>query len=167
MIRRPPRSTLFPYTTLFRSHEAAQDAAGLFVAPIALGLGERSSHHEICAGESLGERALPCRNERDARERRLVGVDAPCAGQEQHEHRAAHQPVQPQSQQPRNEVVETRDAGLGVHARPSSYAAPTLADWSAVSQLALHRPPKRAAISVLARRMPGTVRSPPRMAREI
>src|SRR3712207_8681576 len=23
MIRRPPRSTLFPYTTLFRSHEAA------------------------------------------------------------------------------------------------------------------------------------------------
>src|SRR2546426_7322132 len=24
MIRRPPRSTLFPYTTLFRSHEGAQ-----------------------------------------------------------------------------------------------------------------------------------------------
>src|SRR2546425_11809631 len=24
MIRRPPRSTLFPYTTLFRSHAAAQ-----------------------------------------------------------------------------------------------------------------------------------------------
>src|SRR2546425_1761797 len=24
MIRRPPRSTLFPYTTLFRSHRAAQ-----------------------------------------------------------------------------------------------------------------------------------------------
>src|SRR3712207_6912214 len=24
MIRRPPRSTLFPYTTLFRSHEAAR-----------------------------------------------------------------------------------------------------------------------------------------------
>src|SRR2546427_1912275 len=24
MIRRPPRSTLFPYTTLFRSHEAFQ-----------------------------------------------------------------------------------------------------------------------------------------------
>src|SRR2546427_2886671 len=29
MIRRPPRSTLFPYTTLFRSHHAAQgDAIG-------------------------------------------------------------------------------------------------------------------------------------------
>src|SRR3712207_8566343 len=25
MIRRPPRSTLFPYTTLFRSHPAAQE----------------------------------------------------------------------------------------------------------------------------------------------
>src|SRR3712207_8930374 len=37
MIRRPPRSTLFPYTTLFRSHEArvalrravGEDAAGV------------------------------------------------------------------------------------------------------------------------------------------
>src|SRR3712207_8788928 len=25
MIRRPPRSTLFPYTTLFRSHDAAEN----------------------------------------------------------------------------------------------------------------------------------------------
>src|SRR3712207_6854699 len=36
MIRRPPRSTLFPYTTLFRSEAAAQAAvlstAGLMVA---------------------------------------------------------------------------------------------------------------------------------------
>src|SRR2546425_10359225 len=29
MIRRPPRSTLFPYTTLFRSREAASHALGL------------------------------------------------------------------------------------------------------------------------------------------
>src|SRR5258708_25135122 len=28
MIRRPPRSTLFPYTTLFRSHRAAKQLAG-------------------------------------------------------------------------------------------------------------------------------------------
>src|SRR3712207_8984655 len=27
MIRRPPRSTLFPYTTLFRSHSAASEQA--------------------------------------------------------------------------------------------------------------------------------------------
>src|SRR2546426_6311738 len=31
MIRRPPRSTLFPYTTLFRSHGA--DGTGAGVAP--------------------------------------------------------------------------------------------------------------------------------------
>src|SRR2546429_8962308 len=30
MIRRPPRSTLFPYTTLFRSEYAEQDYAGRF-----------------------------------------------------------------------------------------------------------------------------------------
>src|SRR2546422_8553610 len=30
MIRRPPRSTLFPYTTLFRSGDKAQDAAQAF-----------------------------------------------------------------------------------------------------------------------------------------
>src|SRR2546426_6078964 len=39
MIRRPPRSTLFPYTTLFRSHVAAgeiSDAALLAVVPAAL-----------------------------------------------------------------------------------------------------------------------------------
>src|SRR3712207_9503228 len=33
MIRRPPRSTLFPYTTLFRS-EAPADGAGLLPAPL-------------------------------------------------------------------------------------------------------------------------------------
>src|SRR2546428_6410349 len=29
MIRRPPRSTLFPYTTLFRSHVPVDDATGV------------------------------------------------------------------------------------------------------------------------------------------
>src|SRR3712207_8465823 len=29
MIRRPPRSTLFPYTTLFRSRQAGGDLAGV------------------------------------------------------------------------------------------------------------------------------------------
>src|SRR2546422_7149393 len=29
MIRRPPRSTLFPYTTLFRSLDAVEDRAGV------------------------------------------------------------------------------------------------------------------------------------------
>src|SRR3989441_9857654 len=33
MIRRPPRSTLFPYTTLFRSHEQARAPPRLLRAP--------------------------------------------------------------------------------------------------------------------------------------
>src|SRR5438309_3531396 len=36
MIRRPPRSTLFPYTTLFRSGAAEGDAAG-----------RRQAHHPV------------------------------------------------------------------------------------------------------------------------
>src|SRR3712207_7155658 len=33
MIRRPPRSTLFPYTTLFRSHRLPRRAGALTVPP--------------------------------------------------------------------------------------------------------------------------------------
>src|SRR5687767_15695045 len=33
MILRPPRSTLFPYTTLFRSQQAGAFAAGAFALP--------------------------------------------------------------------------------------------------------------------------------------
>src|SRR2546430_8173198 len=32
MIRRPPRSTLFPYTTLFRSHGATNQGSGFFIS---------------------------------------------------------------------------------------------------------------------------------------
>src|SRR3712207_8144067 len=32
MIRRPPRSTLFPYTTLFRSEEAFSEVQGYYAA---------------------------------------------------------------------------------------------------------------------------------------
>src|SRR2546430_4397477 len=34
MIRRPPRSTLFPYTTLFRSHAATAAGAGPFMTEL-------------------------------------------------------------------------------------------------------------------------------------
>src|SRR2546427_1984797 len=47
MIRRPPRSTLFPYTTLFRSHVSDQepeDAA-------ALGLGRGGDRREVVRSE--------------------------------------------------------------------------------------------------------------------
>src|SRR2546422_2977954 len=54
MIRRPPRSTLFPYTTLFRSLNvaaslldyAAKVAVGFLVVPVLVsGLGRRSEEH--------------------------------------------------------------------------------------------------------------------------
>src|SRR2546430_15456924 len=42
MIRRPPRSTLFPYTTLFRSHAAPAAVAGLPGRPRTAGRRARS-----------------------------------------------------------------------------------------------------------------------------
>src|SRR5229473_4219428 len=44
MIRRPPRSTLFPYTTLFRSLEADRHPGHRQLCPELLGL-ERSEEH--------------------------------------------------------------------------------------------------------------------------
>src|SRR2546430_13728220 len=65
MIRRPPRSTLFPYTTLFRS-ELAQRVAQLLEL-----LGVRrvqpGEHHRRCRGTRAtaarrgGPRRAPCR----------------------------------------------------------------------------------------------------------
>src|SRR5260370_37715619 len=50
MIRRPPRSTLFPYTTLFRSVRVL-DAVGMVGAP-----GGRRRAEERVAGRGLGRR---------------------------------------------------------------------------------------------------------------
>src|SRR5258708_29966914 len=41
MIRRPPRSTLFPYTTLFRSHGVAPPRSGLRVVGPSVTTGTR------------------------------------------------------------------------------------------------------------------------------
>src|SRR5262245_63820881 len=54
MIRRPPRSTLFPYTTLFRSEEHG-DRRGH--------VGERLAHTEVLAERSARTRGVP-RDER-------------------------------------------------------------------------------------------------------
>src|SRR2546422_1772024 len=68
MIRRPPRSTLFPYTTLFRSpsrqlgrrdhcpDRRGQRAAGLFQSPTgaALGHGERGDRKSTRLNSSHG-----------------------------------------------------------------------------------------------------------------
>src|SRR5438874_10367448 len=65
MIRRPPRSTLFPYTTLFRSFAAAGDDVEVIVgelAPLfqhlALDLLPRSEEH---TSELQSRRDLVCR----------------------------------------------------------------------------------------------------------
>src|SRR3712207_7984158 len=50
MIRRPPRSTLFPYTTLFRSEEAADRAHPLYH----LHLFQEILERELPAHQTLG-----------------------------------------------------------------------------------------------------------------
>src|SRR3712207_7442373 len=60
MIRRPPRSTLFPYTTLFRSFLVlAQAPAGLscFLVPRVLPDGARNRFHLQRLKDKLGNRA--------------------------------------------------------------------------------------------------------------
>src|SRR3712207_9512661 len=47
MIRRPPRSTLFPYTTLFRSRELRRDHEDL----VRLALGQLVQHLQVLVGE--------------------------------------------------------------------------------------------------------------------
>src|SRR5256885_9956798 len=57
MIRRPPRSTLFPYTTLFRS---------IYIAPEVL----RHRHHDAVAGADVVQQEIAERVERLRAERR-------------------------------------------------------------------------------------------------
>src|SRR2546421_5080592 len=47
MIRRPPRSTLFPYTTLFRSHLAGARGADLLVTTAGVSVGEHDFVREV------------------------------------------------------------------------------------------------------------------------
>src|SRR5437016_11516104 len=47
MIRRPPRSTLFPYTTLFRSGYLAQRGNGVRAAAYARRIARRPDQHKI------------------------------------------------------------------------------------------------------------------------
>src|SRR3712207_8750487 len=63
MIRRPPRSTLFPYTTLFRSRARRPDAGhlGIAVRPVLLAPGRLADH------EGRGRAAQPVRWARGAR----------------------------------------------------------------------------------------------------
>src|SRR2546427_8677018 len=64
MIRRPPRSTLFPYTTLFRSHERRRPVEPA-PAPAEAARRRRPAHPEACeradaeVAPALGARLLP------------------------------------------------------------------------------------------------------------
>src|SRR2546426_6659011 len=64
MIRRPPRSTLFPYTTLFRSREGAGVGAMKAVA-------ERDAGHREGEERADFERRAPILDARDRKSTRL------------------------------------------------------------------------------------------------
>src|SRR5258705_1174404 len=51
MIRRPPRSTLFPYTTLFRSPSTSHSAQKPVKAKVSAGYGEMSSDFRLYRSE--------------------------------------------------------------------------------------------------------------------
>src|SRR2546430_8563310 len=58
MIRRPPRSTLFPYTTLFRSRTTQHDRVCLRILPVKWGAASRSEEH---TSELQSQSNLVCR----------------------------------------------------------------------------------------------------------
>src|SRR5438477_8337267 len=60
MIRRPPRSTLFPYTTLFRSAQPEGDGrGGGHHRELVVAHGNAEDFDRV-AGEQLGQDARPC-----------------------------------------------------------------------------------------------------------
>src|SRR3989449_4983051 len=58
MIRRPPRSTLFPYTTLFRSKDARLKLAGLLADGPESGLARAEELYSGLCGEDLENERL-------------------------------------------------------------------------------------------------------------
>src|SRR5438046_5906980 len=62
MIRRPPRSTLFPYTTLFRSHRAEiRQLPRMKLGVISLGCDKATVDSERLVGELVGHGAVVTR----------------------------------------------------------------------------------------------------------
>src|SRR2546427_8863444 len=58
MIRRPPRSTLFPYTTLFRSHDVADEMDPLARNPLARQVrGRVAGRREQQVGEAVDRKS--------------------------------------------------------------------------------------------------------------
>src|SRR2546430_12018017 len=82
MIRRPPRSTLFPYTTLFRSDAAAAPA----VQDGLLGVEQEGEEHllelvrsEEHTSELQSQSNLVCRLLLEKKKNRHTTVSAPCS----------------------------------------------------------------------------------------
>src|ERR1041385_54058 len=89
MIRRPPRSTLFPYTTLFRSRRTAVGGSSALADAKPHAARGAPAH----AGARLGGRArLPRADEQRARV--LDGAPAP-ASAESTDHLAGRKPLDP------------------------------------------------------------------------
>src|SRR3989449_5951312 len=63
MIRRPPRSTLFPYTTLFRSRIARRAVALVHVEEVEVGLPAAPLEHPLHFRRQERERAADERSE--------------------------------------------------------------------------------------------------------
>src|SRR5256885_8521344 len=60
MIRRPPRSTLFPYTTLFRSRKASLNCTGLLIGCMILTNNAEEWLVKIRSEEHTSELQSPC-----------------------------------------------------------------------------------------------------------
>src|SRR3712207_7529085 len=72
MIRRPPRSTLFPYTTLFRSRDAADEQARDDSRHV------RRLELRVDAGEDRGQEPVARHREEDARLPQLEDQEHGC-----------------------------------------------------------------------------------------
>src|SRR2546430_17073007 len=81
MIRRPPRSTLFPYTTLFRSDPLGRgDDRGSAAAAPPLARGTRGPAHagtrsEEHTSELQSQSKIVCRLLLEKKKKRYIGVD--------------------------------------------------------------------------------------------
>src|SRR2546426_7431706 len=60
MIRRPPRSTLFPYTTLFRSLTALDARGACFTRELERSSGLLPSHFEMGLAQLIGHGLVTC-----------------------------------------------------------------------------------------------------------
>src|SRR5258708_22949496 len=86
MIRRPPRSTLFPYTTLFRSYTAGSNAVTSYFRPLRVFgaqvrlvlLDNSSSRSEEHTSELQSPDHLVCRLLLEKKNTTLMLLRAPC-----------------------------------------------------------------------------------------